>query len=98
MPSAESEDKSLTLLGLNDFLYRSESLTNLFEEKEEEIEVAPDTGAPVTEPPKKFGIKEKAFETLVEDEEEEKLEEQEEDEEIKQIVKSYSAGKIKDTE
>jgi len=72
----------------------SESLTNLFEEKEDEIEVAPDTGAPVTEPPKKFGIKEKAFETLVEDEEEEKLEEQEEDEEIKQIVKSYSAGNL----
>merc|ERR1719516_712351 len=53
-----------------------ESLANLFEEKEDEIEVAPDTGAPVTDPPKKFGIKEKAFETLVEDEEEEQLEEQ----------------------
>ena len=73
------------------FLCSSENLSSLFQEKDEDIDVSPDTGEPISEAPK-FGVKEKAFDTLIEDEEEEKMEEQENDEEIKLIEQSYAAG------
>ena len=65
----------------------------MFKEKEDDIEVAPDTGEPVTEL-NEYGVKEKAFDTLVEDEEKAELKEQEENEEIKKIESSYVAGDI----
>ena len=68
-----------------------ESLATLFKEKVDDIEVAPDTGEPVTET-NEYGVKEKAFDTLVEDEEKAELEQQEENEEIKTIESTYIAG------
>ena len=68
------------------FTSREENLATLFKEKEENIEVAPDTGEPITEEPQEYGQQQNAFQTLVKDEEKEMMEEQKEDEEIIKLV------------
>ena len=52
-------------------------MESLFENDEEAVEVSPDIGAPVTES-EQWGIKEKAFEPLVVDEEEKEINKQKE--------------------
>ena len=63
----------------------------MFKEKEDDIEVVPDTGEPVVTEAPQWGIQEKAFQPLVTDEEKNKINEQKNDEEMNQIM--YVSGK-----
>lgn len=66
-----------------------QGLATLFKETEEELEVAPDIGAPVTEQTQ-WAQKERAFDPLVEDEEKKEIQKQAEAEESEPLV--YVSG------